>query len=270
MDHWYEMREARNFGSMEELTNAYFKSPYLEVRAGIVHDLVKNMTGVFHSAERVPFLLMVCSSCVEEAHELHLKETSVQYPEKPSEEEYKKIDKEKAGLKNRERQLIQIAQKCIVVPMGIYTGRFYPGHLINESDMNVREWGEKVLFLISNKKSAPYIFPTGNTNGPTKEAGKFLETYMRENKTNFPDAWFQAVIYSYNLHILREQDRSVVKSHLLRNLKDSIAHEKIEEEDRLLFSRILEYTGTRSKFVAKALCEHLAESGELDATINLS
>lgn len=274
----YTIDEASYFVSGDELETEYYRSRILEVRAGIIHALLKGTSCSgegFTRAWKIKFVLQVCKECAIEAAKLCALNDSTPYPKYgiPHEETMNVLDRKNAWI-SKMTTLSKISSLCVMNLMGTYASEYHhwSGNLDSAA---VDATGEEILSLISNWETARCFQLQGKPNGETTKA--FLDAYRSKHHGKaLPDAWFQAVIQSevfvlFNFSSPQEREAAnpQIKAQLISHLKRLA----IKEDVPLKLSSFAPSAFNRSiegRFIAEFFLEFLQKTRELDPVIDFA
>jgi len=267
----YKIEEVGNYQSLEELMAEYYGSRRLEVRAGIIHALLREAydSEKFPQNSRIKFLLNVCEECLGEAHKVSVLNHETPYPElETPREERMSVTKQKNTWMARGLQFSKIASQCMLSLIDVYL--YYRENRFGGEKTQIDTAGDKILKLLSGWESAPYVSTKGESQG--RKIEKFLEIYAEQHQWEqaappLPSAWYQAVIHTHNFDLFYDKVPTLVKQELTAYIKVSIVRDKdqVPSEPKLSdFSRG-KRPGTYTTPVIEFLIELLQKTGELDS-----
>jgi hypothetical protein len=252
----------RPYRNLKEAERDFYSSRQLEVRAGIIHALMRENPFVY-SADRFP---------ADEKIRFFLKV----YRENMAEAMRQYYNGSRVGHSGFSIDILYMAERCLAFRLAEYRKR-RPGHCFYKHEP-IDDTAEELLLLLTDWKTG--IHHLSVRLEPLKSnIRQFLETYKRQDGSGImPTTWYQLAIHSENLELLND-DKSPekVEKQLLTYIRKSNEWESDDHQAvPLILSNVMAHRGSHAYKVAKYLIGCMSRRGafndlaRLDETLTIS
>lgn len=261
-----DARDLRDFASEQEIEEAYYGSPLLPVRAGIIHALVSGN----YDGKRLPsgwvtnFLLDICQELVGMTREMSGLNKALPYADlnAPHETTMSVIEQKNKWIIGSMR-LRRVTSQCLLPAFSAYVG--YRKHTFGGKS-EVDKTAEKALALISGWDTVPHLELDRQPVSKARE--KFLEVselqYRYSRPNQLPEAWYRAVLFAEHFYMLVNYPDEVVLPQILKFLRGTAAQQGVKPSLSVLA------TNGSNRNVVRYLTDRLCHAGKLDDLIRLS